>query len=188
MNPAESQSPTMNVINVHHRRFPIDRRDELAVLIDGLASPEDRLWPHEVWPPMRLDLGLSIGAAGGHGPVRYHVIARRRSSFVEFRFDAPAGFDGTHRFEVIPCADGCELRHTLAMRPRGMARLSWPLLFRPLHDALIEDAMAKAESALGVPADVRPWSAWVRALRYVFARGRPRPQSALPDAGRALAK
>ncbi|WP_394160617.1 hypothetical protein [Galactobacter valiniphilus] len=39
---------------------------------------------------------------------------------VDFRFDAPHGFDGTHRLELIEFAPHrAELRHTLRLRPRG---------------------------------------------------------------------
>jgi hypothetical protein len=51
------------------------------------------------------------------------------------------------------------------MKLTGIALLSWPLVFRPRHDALVEDALTKAQVALGEqPTRVR-WSAWVRLLR-----------------------
>jgi hypothetical protein len=44
------------------------------------------------------------------------------------------------------------------------------LIYRPLHDALIEDSLATAERSLGV-AGVRPqWSVWVRLLRFLAGR------------------
>ena len=61
------------------------------------------------------------------------------------------------------------LRHVIDMRVLGLARLSWPAIYSPLHDALIEDALDRAESALGVGAGRRsPWSPRVRALRRVL--------------------
>ncbi|MCA1626683.1 MAG: hypothetical protein LC742_01790 [Acidobacteria bacterium] len=58
------------------------------------------------------------------------------------------------------------LRHVLEVRVAGMARLSWPLAFRWLHDALIEDALDRAEN-FGRPSPVkqREWSWWVNLLR-----------------------
>lgn len=37
------------------------------------------------------------------------------------------------------------------MRVRGWALLSWPLLYRPMHDALIDEAFDKAEGELDAP-------------------------------------
>jgi hypothetical protein len=55
----------------------------------------------------------------------------------------------------------------------GPARLSWPLVFRPLHDALLEDALDNAErqvtGRLQLPAR---WSPYVRALRRILAVAR----------------
>ena len=69
------------------------------------------------------------------------------------------------------------LRHTLRMSTRGPALLSWPLVFRPLHDALIEDSLATAEASLGQPTQIQPWSAWVKFLRWMATGGKTRPQS-----------
>ena len=44
----------------------------------------------------------------------------------------------------------------------------------PLHDALIEDALAEAARHLAVPSPRPRWSLWVRALRGVFRRRRTR--------------
>lgn len=169
----------MRVINRHVRRVaaPIERADRL---LDGLASTDDRLWPARCWPPLRLDRPVAVGAHGGHGPIRYTVEAYEPGRRIRFRFDAPAGFDGVHEFRIEPAgAAAVDLVHELHMQARGRARLSWPLLFRPLHDALIEDAFACAQVALGDTPIVRPWSPWVRALRRLLAGRRGRPQSEL---------
>ncbi len=181
----------MIVVNVHQRELPVPRA-RAGALIDTLASPADRLWPHRSWPRMTLDRPLAVGAAGGHGPIGYVVESHEPGRRVVFRFTRPRGFDGTHRLEALDLSQAggvsgagdvprvdeprSVLRHTLEMDARGPARLTWPLLFRPLHDALIEDALATAEAALGLPPDVRGWSPWVRALRRVLSRGRARPQ------------
>jgi hypothetical protein len=45
-------------------------------------------------------------------------------------------------------------------------RFGWPLAVRWLHDALIEDALDRAETATAArPVPARRWSPWVRLLR-----------------------
>lgn len=166
----------MRVLNVHARTLSVPPSDAGA-LLDTLASPDDRLWPAETWPAMRLDKPLGLDARGGHGPVRYSVAGYRRGRSVEFRFEAPAGFRGTHRFEVLDHPAGCELRHTLDMEAAWPAVLTWPLVYRSLHDALIEDALAKAQAMLGETPSIRPWSPYVRGLRWLLAGSRARPQA-----------
>jgi hypothetical protein len=149
--------------NVHER--PLDT-DPAAVgaLIDSLAGPGDRLWPRRRWPAMRFDRPLGVGAVGGHGPIRYAVEEYEPGVRIRFRFSAPAGFRGYHEYEATPG----RLTHRLVMTTHGLARLSWPLVFRPLHDALIEDSLDTAERSLGLgPRRPAQWSAWVRMLRYL---------------------
>jgi hypothetical protein len=147
------------------------RPDEVGALIDSLGSRKDLLWPRDAWPSMRLDSGLDVGSTGGHGPIRYTVEAYEPARRVRFRFTAPRGFNGTHEFEVVPSGKDATLRHVIDMRLVGLARFSWPAVYSPLHDALIEDAMDRAESALGVGAGQRRrWSPRVRALRRVLGR------------------
>ena len=62
---------------------------EVGPLIDSLASRNDRLWPRSEWPSMRLNGPLGVGAAGGHGPVRYFVTAYEPSRRIEFQFTGP---------------------------------------------------------------------------------------------------
>ncbi|MEV7382156.1 SRPBCC family protein [Streptomyces lydicus] len=156
----------MGVHNVHERVLPVSGA-EAGLLLDGLSGTGDRLWPRSDWPSMRLDGPLAPGAAGGHGPVRYTVAAYVPGRWVRFAFHGPRGFDGFHEYTVHPLApDRTLLRHTLAMRARGWARLTWPLAFRPLHDAVLEDSLDLAERACAGTAG-RParWSRYVRLLR-----------------------
>jgi hypothetical protein len=61
------------------------------------------------------------------------------------------------------------LRHVLEMHATGLASLSWPLLFQPLHDALIEDSLDKAVVSLGnVLRNAARWSISVRVLRHAL--------------------
>jgi hypothetical protein len=64
------------------------------------------------------------------------------------------------------------LRHLLEMQTTGRARLTWPMVFQPLHDALLEDALDRAELHVGTKPHVRQWSPWVRFLRIAWGRSR----------------
>lgn len=162
----------MRVYNVHERELPASA-GRVGELLDSLASREDALWPHHLWPRMRLDRPLGVGARGGHGPIRYFVEDYAPGESVRFRFVGPRGFDGFHRYDIIRTGEGSAvLRHTLEMTTRSRAVLTWPIVYRPLHDALIEDSFAAAETALGHLPRRRPWSPWVRLLRAAVSRGR----------------
>jgi len=121
---------------------------------------------------MKFDRNLGVGAVGGHGPIRYYVEAYEPGKSVRFRFTGPRGFNGHHGYEILGLRpQGCILRHTLEMIAHGPAVVSWPLVFCPLHDALIEDSLALAQASLGERPEVRAWSLWVKALRWVVSRG-----------------
>jgi hypothetical protein len=162
----------MTIRNVHERLLPATPA-EVGALLDQLASPADPLWPHDRWPPMRFDRSLQVGASGGHGPIRYVVDRYQPGSMIAFRFTGPQGLHGQHRFEVLPESGGCRLRHVLEGHTTGRMRLLWPLLYRPLHDALIDDSLDRAERALcGRTGQApRPWSLPVRMLRRCIAIG-----------------
>jgi hypothetical protein len=164
----------VRVLNVHERRFRCSP-DKAARLLDSLSSPADALWPSQQWPRMRLDKPLGLGSTGGHGPIRYSVVEYEPGKKINFEFISPRGFVGKHWFEVLSQgATGTVLRHTIEMSLVGSARLSWPLVVRPLHDALVEDALTNAQIALGEQPTPQPWSPWVRPLRRVVGRrGRP---------------
>lgn len=174
----------MRVRNVHERNLPVPP-ETAGALIDGLSGENDRLWPTvrhgrtttfpPDWPALRMDGPLAVGARGGHGPVRYTVEGYEPGRLVRFRFRAPRGFDGFHEFTVHPAPrGGSVLRHLLAIRPRGIARLTWPLVFRPLHDALLEDGLDRAEHEVtgAVRAPAR-WSPYVRLLRSLMRVATP---------------
>lgn len=128
---------------------------------------------------MRLDKPLSIGATGGHGPIRYSVVAYEPGQRVAFEFISPRGFVGRHWFEVLGHEPtGAVLRHTIDMSLEGAALLSWPAAIRPLHDALVEDALTNAQVALGEQPTPAPWSAWVRVLRRLISRRTKRRRDA----------
>ncbi len=122
---------------------------------------------------MRFDRQLSVGAVGGHGPIRYTIEGYEPGQRIVFRFTRPKGFDGIHGLEVLHEGQGARLRHFIHMRLRGTARVTWPILFRPLHDALIEDALDKAERSFGLTPVPHAWSFKVRLLREALRRVRP---------------
>jgi len=165
----------MQVNNVHSRRYAASV-EQVGGLLDSLASDDDRLWPHERWLPMQLDRPLGVGARGGHGPIRYRVVSYQPGRSVAFRFEAPAGFVGVHRFEVEAVGAGrTELRHTIDMQASGRARLKWQLVIRPLHDSLLEDALDKAQAELEFrPLQLCPLPLQVRMLRWLLRRRRGR--------------
>jgi len=158
----------MQVRNVHERHFTLPLAT-VGALIDTLASREDRLWPAKKWPPMRFDRPLAVGAAGGHGPVRYSVEQYRPGQSIGFLFSAPRGFNGTHRFEVEDRPGSVVLRHVIEMNATGPALLSWPLAIRFLHDAAIEDCFDQATISLGLPLPhPARWPIYVRMLRAMM--------------------
>lgn len=167
------------VHNVHERQLPVPP-EVVGRLIDALASPADELWPDELWPAMRFDRPMSVGARGGHGPIRYHVEDYAPGQRVRFRFEAPAGFDGYHEYVVVRSGGDTVLRHSCVMRTVGPARLTWPLLYRPLHDALLEDSLDKATRSLGLDVlEPQRWSWRVRRLRALAGSAR-RLRSGVP--------
>lgn len=162
----------MAVVNVHERVLDAPRA-EIGKLIDSLASADDRLWPRDRWPAMRFDRPLGVGAVGGHGPIRYSVESYEPGFRIQYRFSQPKGFVGVHRFEAKGLeGERTRLRHVIEMRVQGMARLTWPLAIRPLHDALIEDALDRAQRFAGGQPAQRSWSPWVRFLRWTMGRSR----------------
>ncbi|MEU0005774.1 SRPBCC family protein [Streptomyces sp. NPDC006314] len=159
----------MGVYNVHERLLPANQ-SEVGALIDTLASGTDKLWPKGGWPTMRLDRPLEVGAVGGHGPVRYTVAAYVPSQWVRFTFHGPRGFHGFHEYATFAVdQEHTLLRHTLAMDAHGPARLTWPLILRPFHDACLEDSLDRAELACtGTVARPAHWSRYVRLLRKLM--------------------
>ena|SRR5271168_5519338 len=162
------------VSNIHSRTLPISA-DKAGALIDSLASKSDKLWPRKTWPPMKFDRPLSVGATGGHGPIRYFVSSYEPGQLVRFTFTAPKGFNGTHEFKLTSDSPtSCTLTHLLEMNTTGLACVRWPLFIRPLHDALIEDALDLAEQFADVEKPTKSvWSPWVQCLRLLF-RNAPR--------------
>ena len=159
----------MQVRNVHEHRISAPAT-LVGALIDTLASKGDQLWPSHKWPPMKFDKDLKVGAKGGHGPIRYFIQSYEPGKSIHFQFTSPKGFNGYHSFCVEQSGPRAVLRHVLEMKTSGLAFLSWPLIFRPLHDALIEDSLDKAERNMGCNPSGSPWTWWVKALRWLIRK------------------
>ena len=172
MSPIHESGRAMGIHNVHERLLAANEC-QVGELIDTLASGNgDRLWPGRHWPPMEFDRPLTVGAVGGHGPVRYIVAGYAPGRWIRLAFTGPPGFHGFHEFAVLPGGpQRTRLHHTLTMSPRGLARFTWPLVWRPLHDACLEDCLDRAElvctNSVARPAR---WSPYVRFLRALTAR------------------
>ena len=166
----------MKVLNIHERELPFTP-EEVGALIDSLASPEDALWPCHSWMKMKLDQPLGIGAKGGHWPIKYIVEKYIQGQYIKFNFRSPKGFHGFHSFEMIRRkGQTVLLRHTINMTTHGLAIFSWPVFFRPMHDALLEDSLATAQASLGQHPQMRTWSFWVRFLRWIISKGKAHKQ------------
>jgi hypothetical protein len=161
----------MSILNIHERQV-FCSIEQAEALLAGLASPADRLWPWDRWPAMRFDRGLQVGAVGGHGMIRYRV-AEVTDTRVVFEFSPSMGLNGTHCFELVDNGSvpgSVTFRHTIDASATGSMRVIWPLAVRPLHDALVEDALDGAEAAVdGRRVRRQPFSLRVRALQRVLA-------------------
>lgn len=157
--------------NVQSRDIPAPAA-EVGALLDRLAGPDDVLWPTAGWPPIRFDKGLTVGARGGHGPIRYSVAEIDPGRRVRFTFDPRIGATGYHEARVEPLGPGrCRLVHEIRGRTHGRMLLAWPLAVRWLHEALIHDLFDNAERAVADgPRTPARWSWWVRLLRRVYGR------------------
>jgi hypothetical protein len=163
----------MKVRNVHERGM-IGTMEVAGQLLDSLAGTDDRLWPSDQWPPMKLDGELCVGSSGGHGPVCYRVSAYDPGRKVAFSFvdsGIAAGMDGGHYFEAVQDGERVVLRHVLEATCGLGMWLHWALVIRPLHNALLEDALDRAQHAMDPTfKGSANWSPWVRVLRCIVAR------------------
>lgn len=165
----------MSTIHSVHERTIAAPSATVGALLDRVSSDSDPLWPAPSWPPIRFDRPLSVGADGGHGPIRYQVTEYEPGRRIRFEFDPASGIEGHHELTVEPSAsDRCVMRHELEGAARGAALLKWTCVIRWLHDALIEDLFDNAEQvATGEVVHPARWSLWVRLLRPVVARAAP---------------
>ncbi len=154
-----------------HERLLAASSGEVDALLDDLGRDTDALWPRHLWFPMRLDRPVAAGGKGGHGPVRYRCTMRAPGR-VAFEFDSILGsphWHGGHRFLVRTHPEGSVLVHELDLEVPRRQYLQWVVLVGPLHDAVLEDLLDRAEGVV-----TARWSPWVRLLRLVLPAVRAR--------------
>lgn len=155
---------SLEIRNVHQRQLEPNPKNNQ--LIDQLASSQDILWAHERWMPMHFDRPLQVGARGGHGSIGYDITEYTQGQQIRFRFTAPKGFEGWHELTL----KNNVMRHEINMVGHGKAIAIW-FLIRPIHDALVEDSLDKAQSwASGQLLKPRAWSLWVHGLRWLMSK------------------
>jgi hypothetical protein len=148
----------MRIRNVHERNV-----GDAGAAIERI----EEVWPADRWTQLRLDRPLGVGARTGRAVVREEVIDYRPHERLVFRITEPKGLVATHQFD----ADDGVLRHVVEGEVHGWMRLGWPPLVRPLHDALLEDLLDRAE---GRATYTHPYSPRVRFLRWGFRKLRRR--------------
>lgn len=158
----------MKVINIH-KRIINHPKEKVSELLGTLSTKNDKIWPNEKWPAMIFSKGLVEGAKGGHGPIRYSIEKYKPKEFIQFKFSKPIGFNGIHKFEILELENGkTELRHTIAIDAIGKGLLTWLIAIRPLHNALLEDALDKVENRYLTGKRKTEWTIWVKILRKIL--------------------
>lgn len=174
----------MGVVRNEHERVIEAPAAAVGALIDRLSATDDPLFPTPAWPAMTFDGPLAVGATGGHGPVKYAVTEYEPGRRVRFDFAEPD--NGFHEISVEPLGERrCRVRHVLETAPRGLDRILWPTVVRPVHDTMVEEVLDNAErAAAGHCAHPVRRSRWVRLLN---ALDWDRPETvAVPEGARLL--
>ncbi len=166
----------MRVKNIHERRVLSDSETTFQVF-ESLATKKDRLWPKHAWPVIRLDAPKENLGRGGHGPIRYKVIEHKpgtRTTFVFENEKLSRGLVGVHYFELVDEGKGVFLaRHVIDVDLQGLAIILWPIFIRPMHDALLEDALDNFERETTKKLiNQNNYSFWVKFMRMVLIRKR----------------
>lgn len=157
----------MKACNTHTKRLNVSKF-EVGQLLDTLASKEDRFWPHERWPPVIFNEGLSVGATGGHGPIRYRILKYRSGQCLEFEFYRPRLLRGIHRFTIEGLGTSASIiRHEVELDCSIWGVLLWVLFYEPLHDALMEDLLSKVQMNLTGTWVRAEWGIRVKLLRKI---------------------
>ena len=115
--------------------------------------------------------GLTEGAVGGHGPIRYSVKKYVPGNTIEFNFIQPAGFKGIHKFDITEInSKQTNITHTIQMSLSGKGIIAWYVAIKWLHDALLEDCLDKAENHFLQEPKSSKWNLWVCFLRKMLKR------------------
>ncbi|WP_438485001.1 DUF2867 domain-containing protein [Streptomyces sp. S186] len=140
----------MHTVRDVHTRTIQAPAEAVGALIDRLGGEPDPLFPTPVWPPLRLDRPLGVGADGGHGCVRYHVAAYEPGRRIRFAFTPDPSGDGPgyHEFTVHPLgADRCRVEHVLESRLPLARRIVWHLAVHAVHGTVVEELFDNLERA-----------------------------------------
>jgi len=160
----------MRVVN-SHKRVIHQPKAQLSQLFDTLGLEDDKIWPHENWPAMRFKDGLKVGSQGGHGRIRYKIIAFSPGNHIKFKFSKPEGFNGTHELIINSLTENStEIVHEILVNTSFKATFFWLFIIRWLHDALIEEAFDKVENYFLFKKKETPYSFWVKFLRNAYKR------------------
>ena len=152
----------MKILNIHTRIIH-QPKSKISPLKASLSTPNDAIWRDGKWPPMRFKEGLKVGAKGGHGPIRYSIDKYIPGDLIQFRFSKPSRFDGVHRFEINALDEArTEIKHVVETEASLKSFLSWSLVIRWLHDAVVEDAFDNVENRFSTEKRTSEWSLWVR--------------------------
>lgn len=160
----------MRVIN-NHKRIIQQPIEKVSQLFKSLATTEDQIWPNKNWPAIRFKNGLVLGHKGGHGTIRYTIIAFEAGNHVQFQFTKPDGFNGTHELKIKAISEvTSEISHNITMNTTFKASLLWVLVIRGLHDALIEEAFDNVENYFSEEKKTPHYNLWVTLLRGYYKR------------------
>jgi hypothetical protein len=125
----------------------------------------------EQWPPMIFKKGLSEGAIGGHGPIKYSILKYIPGDTIEFKFIKPDGFNGIHKFNITELvSEKTEIKHTIEMSLSRKSILTWYFAIKWLHDALLEDCLDKVENHFLKEPKSAKWNFWVCILRKILKK------------------
>ena len=161
----------MRVVNIHRRKLeqPIEK---VSFLFNTLATNKDMIWPFENWPAISFKEGLKVGNRGGHGIVRYTIIAYKKGKSITFSFTKPDGFIGTHELRIQAISENeTEIIHEIKMETATLkASVLWFFVINWLHDALIEEAFDKLENNLSQKMIITKYNPWVKLLRNRYKK------------------
>ncbi|WP_452228358.1 MULTISPECIES: hypothetical protein [unclassified Lacinutrix] len=161
----------MRVINIHKRKVQ-ESVEKVALLLDTLGTDEDQIWPVVNWPAMRFKNGVEVGSKGGHGFIRYTIIALKEGESITFQFTKPDNFIGTHSLFLKAVSEKeTEISHEITMRTASLkASVLWLFVIRWLHDALLKEAFDNLENRFMEGKKIPKYNFWVRFLRNTFKR------------------
>lgn len=159
----------MKVTNIHKRKLK-QSKEKVSLLFATLATKKDQVWPIENWPAIRFNDGVKVGSRGGHGIVRYTIIAFKEGESIRFKFSKPDGFIGIHTLSLKAISEKeTEIIHEIKMHTATLkATVLWFFVIRWLHDALIEEAFDKVENHFIEVNKITKYNFWVVFLRNKY--------------------